>query len=108
MMPRVLIAEPNEDVRALLALTVNRLGYEAVHAGSSADVDAVLLEPGCPVGRSVLTRFGDSAPPVVCLSIYPRNEDSEPPSSVAHLTKPASSAAIGAALRVALRHLVAV
>ena len=30
MMPRVLIAEPNDDVRSLLELTVRRLGYEAV------------------------------------------------------------------------------
>ena len=36
------------------------------------DVDAMLLEPACAIGRSVLRRFGDDAPPVICLSIYPR------------------------------------
>lgn len=102
MIPRVLIAEPNDDVRALLELTVQRLGYEAVspeNGTGRGDVDAMLLEPACAIGRSVLRRFGDDAPPVICLSIYPREEGFEPPASVAYLMKPASTAAIGDALR---------
>jgi CheY-like chemotaxis protein len=102
MIPRVLIAEPNDDVRALLELTVQRLGYEAVDAQDSSgrgDVDAILLEPACSVGRSVLRRFGDDAPPVICLSIYPREAGLEPAASVAYLVKPASTSAIGDALR---------
>jgi hypothetical protein len=99
MIPRVLIAESNDDVRALLELTVQRLGYKAVRPQERGDVDAILLEPGCAVGRSVLRRFRDDAPPVICLSIYPREEGLEPPSSVAYLVKPASTLAIGDALR---------
>ena len=102
MKPRILIAEPNEDVRSLLELTVRRLGYEAVRPQERtgrADVDAILLEPACSVGRSVLRRLGDDAPPVVCLSIYPREQGLEPPASVAYLVKPASTAAIADALR---------
>ena len=102
MTPRILIAEPNEDVRALLELTVRRLGYEAVSAQerpAREDVDAILLEPACAVGRSVLRRFGDDAPPVICLSVYPREDGFEPSASVAYLVKPASSAAIADALR---------
>ena len=99
MIPRVLIAESNDDVRALLELTVQRLGYKAVCPQERGDVDAILLEPGCAVGRSVLRRFGDDGPPVICLSIYPREEGLEPPSSVAYLVKPASTLAIGDALR---------
>lgn len=102
MKPRILIAEPNEDVRSLLELTVRRLGYEAVPAHERTDcrpIDAILLEPACAVGRSVLRRFGDAAPPVVCLSIYPREQGLEPPASVAYLVKPASTAAIADALR---------
>jgi len=102
MIPRVLIAEPNDDVRALLELTLQRLGYEAVYPEERTgqdEVDAILLEPACAVGRSVLRRFGDNAPPVICLSIYPREEGFEPSSSVAYLVKPASTAAIGDALR---------
>jgi CheY-like chemotaxis protein len=102
MTPRVLIAEPNEDIRTLLELTVRRLGYEPVQAQAEHavdDVDAMLLEPACAVGRSILRRFGGDAPPVVCLSIYPREQGLEPASSVAYLVKPASPTAIGDALR---------
>ncbi len=101
-MRRVLIAESDEDVRSLLELTVRRLGYEAVGADESTDVDAMLVEPASAVGRSVLRRFGADAPPVICLSIYPREKALEPAASVAYLVKPASSTQIAAALRVAL------
>jgi len=100
MKRRVLIAEPDADVRAFLELTVRRLGYEVVAEGD--DADAVLLEPGCAVGRSVVRRLGADAPPVVCLSIYPREDGLEPPASVAYLTKPATSHQIGNALRGAV------
>jgi DNA-binding response OmpR family regulator len=99
MTRRVLIAEPDKDVRELLELTVRRLGYETVAADERGDVDAMLLEPGCAMGRSVLRRFGADAPPVVCLSIYPREEGLEPAASVAYLVKPASSIEIADALR---------
>ena len=61
MIPRVLIAEPNDDVRALLELTVRRLGYEAVRPQdrtSRGDVDAMLLEPAT---RSAARCSGASA-----------------------------------------------
>jgi hypothetical protein len=96
---RVLIAEPDPDVRELLELTVQRLGYEAVTSDERGDIDALLLEPACAVGRSVLRRFGMDAPPVVCLSIYPREEGLEPSASVAYLVKPSSSTEIADALR---------
>jgi hypothetical protein len=98
MRPRVLIAECDADIRELLEMTVRRLGYIAVDATDVSDVDAVLLEPACKSGRSVLQRFGDDAPPVVCLSIYPREHGLEPATSVAYLTKPATSAQIAKAL----------
>lgn len=98
MMRRVLIAEADDDVRDLLELTVRRLGYEAV-AADGTNVDAVLVEPASAVGRSVLQRFGADAPPVICLSIYPREEGFEPAASVAYLVKPASSIEIANALR---------
>ena len=95
---RVLIAECDADIRELLEMTVRRLGYVPVDAADESEVDAVLLEPACKTGRSVLQRFGDDAPPVVCLSIYPREHGLEPATSVAYLTKPATSAQIAKAL----------
>lgn len=99
MTRRVLIAEQDNDVRDFLELTVRRLGYEAVTTDECDNIDALLVEPACAVGRSVLRRFGADAPPVVCLSIYPREDGHEPAASVAYLVKPASSTEIADALR---------
>jgi CheY-like chemotaxis protein len=102
VIPRILIAEPNDDVRSLLELTVSRLGYDVVAAESQDlhhDVDAIILEPGDAVGRSIVARLGDDSPPVICLSIYPREQGLEPSKSVAYLVKPSSTQAIGDALR---------
>ena len=99
-MRRILVADPDSDVRALLEMMLARLGYETVRetGGEPPDVDAVLLEPGSPVGHSLLGRFGARMPPVVCLSIYPREAGLEPPGSVAYLVKPASGAQLAEAL----------
>ena len=102
MKPRVLIAEPNAEVRRFLELTLERLGYVPVQApnvGPVPPVDAVLLEPASLRGRSLLHRFGGDVPPFVCLSVYPREAGLEPPESVAYLVKPSSTAALGNALR---------
>ena len=107
MTRRILIAEPNADVRRLLELTLRRLGYEPVEAGEDGGrprADAVLLEPACPVGRALLDRFGGRVPPVVCLSIYPREAHLAPPETVAYLVKPASRAELAAALSDAFWH----
>jgi hypothetical protein len=99
--PRVLILEPHDDVRLLLELSMQRLGYEPVAPadGSPGEIDAVLLEPSWTHGRTILRRLGDDIPPVVCLSIFPREAGLAPPESVAYLIKPASLDALGDALR---------
>jgi DNA-binding response OmpR family regulator len=95
---RILIAEPDPDVRTLLELTVERLGHEVARRGDGGDVDAVVLEPACIVSRSMLRRFGRRIPPVVCLSIFPPHRTVQPKETVAYLQKPASSARLGAVL----------
>ena len=99
MTRRVLIAEPNADIRNLLELMVRRLGYDAVPADERGHVDVMLLEPACEVSRAVLHEYGADAPPVICLSIYPREDGLEPPASVAYLTKPCSTGTIADALQ---------
>ena len=95
MIRRILIAEPNADVRSLLEVLVRKLGFEPVNA---VPADAVLLEPGCEHACAAVEDLGDEAPPVVRLSIFPREIGLEPPGSVAYLVKPASRAELGAAL----------
>ena len=102
-MPRVLIVEPHEDVRRLLELSMVRLGFEPVAPADCGpgDVDAVVLEPSWSQGHTILRRLGDDLPPVVCLSIYPREAGYAPPESVAYLIKPASLGQLGDALHAA-------
>ncbi|HET7567078.1 MAG TPA: hypothetical protein VFJ91_03745 [Gaiellaceae bacterium] len=102
-MRRVLVAEPDSDLSVLLERQIERLGYQPVRDtpdGPPPDVDAVVLEPASAVGHSLLRRFGDAVPPVVCFSIYPREAGLEPPGSVAYLVKPASFAKLGATLQL--------
>lgn len=101
MTPRILIVEPHDDVRKLLELSVLRLGYEPVMPTDSRidDLDAVVLEPSWPYGRTLLGQLGADVPPVVCLSVYPQEAGLAPPESVAYLVKPVSLARLGDALR---------
>lgn len=96
MKKRVLVCEPDPDVRHLLELTVERLGHEAV-ARDATDADVVLLEPSCPASRSAARRFARRVP-IVCLSIHPREAGYAPPETVAYLMKPVKSARLGATL----------
>ena len=101
MTPRVLILEPHDDVRLLLELSMRAPRLRAGRAGGR--------KPGpgrrrraraCwGNGRTILRRLGDDIPPVVCLSIFPREAGFAPPESVAYLIKPASLDALGDALR---------
>ena len=100
-MQRVLIVEPHDDIRMLLELSVHRLGFEPLAPADCGpgDADAVVLEPSWAHSRAILRGLGDDVPPVVCLSIYPREAGFAPPESVAYLLKPASLSELGAALR---------
>ena len=101
MTRRILIAEPNDDVRTMLEVIVRKLGYEPVgpdEIGLRHTVDAVLLEPSWMRALDVLNHFGDRVPPVICLSIYPPEARLAPPGTVAYLVKPASKEALATAL----------
>jgi DNA-binding response OmpR family regulator len=101
MRKRILVCEPDRDVRALLELSVEKLGYEAVQSEFDV-VDAIVLEPGCAVAQARLRRFGADAPPVVCVSIHPPEADLAPPGTVDYLMKPVRRDRLDAALRLAL------
>ena len=103
MRHRVLILEPHDDVRMLLELSMERLGYEPVAPTDSGadEVDAVVLEPSWSDGHKILGRLAGHIPPVICLSIYPRESGLAPLESVAYLTKPSSLQELSDALRTA-------
>ncbi|HET8527588.1 MAG TPA: hypothetical protein VFL60_01660 [Gaiellaceae bacterium] len=98
MRKRVLVAEPDPDVRTLLEHAVRRAGHDAVaHAGRD-DVDAIVMEPGCAVARSLLDGFDGDVPPVVCVSIYPPESGLAPPETVAYVLKPSTPARVARVL----------
>lgn len=95
---RILVCEPDRDVRALLELSLEKLGHEPVHSEFEV-VDAIVLEPGCAVAQARLRRFGDDAPPVICVSIHPPEADLAPPQTVDYVMKPVARGRLAAALR---------
>jgi len=102
MRKRVLVADPDPDVRALFELAVQRAGHDTVPPDSHDGVDAIVMEPGCAVARLLLRRFLDSVPPIVCVSIYPREAGYAPAETVAYLVKPVTPSRVARALVDAL------
>lgn len=98
MRKRVLVAEPDPDVRTLFELAVRRAGHDAVPHDAAGSVDAIVMEPGCDVARSLLHRFRGSVPPILCVSIYPREAGYAPPETVDYLLKPSTPTRVARAL----------
>jgi CheY-like chemotaxis protein len=108
-MGRILVLEPEPEVRELFERIVRRLGHEPVREVGSdsivAPVDVVLVEPESPrgyaVAREVHGRF--PAVPVVCASTVPPSGSVRSMLSPReYLVKPFSVAALERALSDAL------
>jgi len=95
---RILVAEPDPDVRTLIEIAVRRAGHDTTPRSARDGVDAIVMEPGCAAARSLLGRFGEAAPPVVCVSIYPPEAGYAPPTTVAYVMKPSSPARLARTL----------
>jgi CheY-like chemotaxis protein len=102
-MPSVLISEPHLEVRELLERVVEAMGYEAlVDEPENADaIDVMLIEPGSEQALDRARRIRDARPdlPVVCVSIYPPELESDLLSPAAYLVKPFSVADLQEVLR---------
>jgi CheY-like chemotaxis protein len=105
---RVLIEEPNLDVRDLIVHLVSALGCEplVLEARDEVDLDDVDLIVAEPASSGAERLFDAhkrrrSRVPVVCASIYPRDYRALPP-HVAYLMKPFVGADLQAAIRAAL------
>jgi CheY-like chemotaxis protein len=94
-MGRILILEPQPEVRELWTHVAERLGHESVtetpRNPAVAPVDAIVLEPdgarGLAIARALHERFPEI--PVVCASILPPNSELRRELSPhAYLTKP--------------------
>jgi DNA-binding response OmpR family regulator len=113
---RILVCEPQAEVRELLRHVVERLGHEAVFpqeragdASSSGAVDIVLLEPADPEARSaaeaVLRR--DRRIPAVCASIDPDSRRAVGLRPLAYLVKPFGLSELERALTAAVSSVTA-
>ena len=102
---RVLICEPDPEVRELLSRVVVRLGHEPVLDDAElAPVDAILLEPShAPsVERAQAFRAVNGYTPVICASIDLPDAGSRRLGSTAYLVKPFALPDLEAALTRAL------
>jgi DNA-binding response OmpR family regulator len=112
--PRILVCEPHEEVRALLAHVVARLGHEAVFpqedggAGFRDEpVDVLVIEPADPraLATAQILRLEREEIPIVCASIYPPTAHSRRLEPVAYLVKPFALGELEAALTAAVERV---
>jgi len=95
-MATILVSEPYAEVRELLAHVIEAMGCEAP-TSPLADADAIdllLVEPGWPEGLALARSLRAARPglPIVCLSIYPRELETDLLYPAAYLVKPFSVA----------------
>jgi CheY-like chemotaxis protein len=105
-MAAILISEPHLEVRELLARVIEAMGAEPlVDAPASAHaVDLLLIEPGSEAALELARRLRAERPdlPIVCVSIYPPQLESDLLCPAAYLVKPFSVAELQGVLRNAL------
>jgi CheY-like chemotaxis protein len=88
---RILICEPDPEVRELLRHVVERRGHEAIlEPNGLRDLAAIVLEPSDVVSVEVAqaARANDPELPIVCASIDAPTAGSRRLSPVAHVVKP--------------------
>lgn len=102
-MPAVLISEPHLEVRELLERVVEAMGYEALvdEPAQTDPIDVLLIEPGSEQALDRARRLRSTRPdlPVVCVSIYPPQLESDLLYPAAYLVKPFSVAELQDVLR---------
>ena len=92
-MARILICEPNPDLRVLLETVVRRAGHEPVGHGELTSDDApavMILEPASADGLAAAARLRRRLEdlPIICTSIAPPSAETRSLGPVAHLIKP--------------------
>jgi hypothetical protein len=102
---RVLIYEPHDDVAALLAIVLKRLGHEPlphrIGYPAPAGLDAAVIEPGDAAGRALADELSAGGVPLVFTSIYGPTRELLDLRPLAWLVKPFPLRALGDALAAA-------
>lgn len=111
-MATILVAEPNPEVRDLLARVARRLGHAVVEEGGHrtqpSEVDVVLLEPADNASLEAAAPALAAGAALVCVSILPPAPEAAYPRPVAHLQKPFSLSRLERALALALEQAAAI
>jgi DNA-binding response OmpR family regulator len=109
---KILVVEPDPQVRELLLLQLRHLGHDPVDGGAAGDVpgagaecDAVVLEPVSPVTRlfAALLRLRFPELPILFVSIESPTEATMKLGPARYLVKPVSLATLQSALEDVLR-----
>lgn len=90
-MGRILILEPQPEIRELVEHVAERLGLESVtEEADGVELDAVVLEPESLPALERATRLRSGAPdlPMICTSIAPPSAATRALGPHAHLIKP--------------------
>jgi hypothetical protein len=101
---RVLICEPNDDIRGLVSAIVDRLGHEPVACGedvSRRDVDLAVIEPASECAHATAGRLGRRVP-IICTSVVSIRRDRLGFSPVAYVMKPFSFRDLAGAIAAGL------
>lgn len=107
-MARVLVLEPDAEIRRLFCQMLTRLGHEprvlAGAANGAEDCDAVLLEPAWRAGVERARRLaaGPGARPIVAASIHSAGTAAAGLPVVRHLVKPFTLVQLADAIAEAL------
>lgn len=103
-MARVLICEPDPDIQSLIAFVARRSGHEPVISDGTFEqaqtADVAVLEPGNPDMLALARRLNSDSPgfPIVCVSIYPSQDEIAPLRPVSYLVKPFSLDELGGSI----------
>ena len=106
-MGRILICEPDPEVRELLRHVIERHGHEpVVEANGMRNLAAVVVEPSDVVSVEIAqaARAVDPELPIVCASIEPPTPGSRTLLPAAHIVKPFTLSEFDRALTAALGH----
>ena len=111
-MARVLIVDPEPDLRLLAAEAVAELGHEAVvleEPVAPAGADVLMIAPGHDTGAVVARlRAACAGLSVILVSVVPPGQETEAWRPEGYLAKPYTLQALGRALDRALAHKEAV